>query len=76
MAIRQEELLVTEAVIYCFPSQAIRARRARSEMLARRRMTLGMAAALLALALLVGTGPGDHLLEGPDRPVMTQKISQ
>ncbi len=74
MAIRQEELLVAEAVVYHFPVEAIGARRARVAMLRRRRTTLGVAAVLLALALLTAAGPSDHVLEGPDRPVAPVKV--
>lgn len=74
MAIRQEELLVSEAVIYRFPGAELRSRRARAAMLQRRRTTLGIAAVLTALALLVATGPSDDVLEGPDRPVVSVKV--
>lgn len=74
MAIRQEELLVTEAVVYRFPTAPLRSRRARAAMLRRRRTTLGVAAVVAALALLMGFGPGDHVLEGPDRPVVSVKV--
>lgn len=43
MAIRQEDLLVREAVVYPFPTHMVRARAARRAMMARRRMTLGVA---------------------------------
>ena len=74
MAIRQEELLVQDAVICRFPLERLRARRARALMLRRRRVTLAMVVVIAALAGLVAGGPGDHLLEGPDRPVVTQKV--
>ena len=74
MAIRQEELLVTEAVIYRFPAAALRSRRARAAMLRRRRTTLGVVTVVTALALLISSGPGDHVLEGPDRPVVSVKV--
>lgn len=57
MAIRQEELLVREAVIYRFPAHAVRARQARAAALGRRRLVLGVAAVVLASGLLVAWGP-------------------
>lgn len=74
MAIRQADLEARDAVIYRFPLEAVHARRARAAMLRRRRTTLGVVALLTALALLAAGGPSDHVLEGPDRPVVTQKI--
>ncbi len=74
MAIRQEELLVPEAVIYRFPSGGLSSRRARAAMLRRRRTTLGIVAVVTALALLVAGGPSDDVLEGPDRPVVSVKV--
>ncbi len=57
MAIRQEELLVTEAIVYRFPTHMVRARRAREIMLRRRRRVLGMVAVLVAAGLLIGWAP-------------------
>jgi hypothetical protein len=56
MAVRQEDLLVREAIVYRFPTHALRAREARRRMVARRRMTLGVVAVMTAGFLLAG-GP-------------------
>ena len=56
MAIRREDLVVPEATIYRFPTQALRARAARRATQARRRMVLGVGTALVAAFLLAG-GP-------------------
>ena len=52
MAVRQEDLLVREAVVYEFPTRMIRARVARRAMMARRRMTLGVLTVVLAVSAL------------------------
>ena len=57
MAVRQEDLLVREAIVYRFPTQMVRARSARRAMMARRRMTLGLVTIVLALGLLLASGP-------------------
>ncbi len=57
MAVRQEDLLVREAIVYRFPTADIRARRARSRMVARRRMTLGVVTVVMAAGFLVAGGP-------------------
>lgn len=57
MAIRQEDLLIQEAIVYRFPTEALRARRARAVMVARRRRSVAVAALLVAGALLVTGGP-------------------
>lgn len=48
MAVRQEDLLVREAIVYRFPAQMARQRRARRAMMARRRLTLGVLAVVSA----------------------------
>jgi len=57
MAVRREDLLVGEAVIYRFPTHMIEARTARRAMMARRRMTLGVITVVMALGFLLATGP-------------------
>ena len=57
MAVRQEDLLVGEAVVYRFPTHMIEARTARRAMMARRRMALGVATVVMALGFLMATGP-------------------
>ena len=52
MAVRQEDLLVREAIVYRFPTQMARARVARRVMMARRRRTLGVGAVLTAITAL------------------------
>ena len=52
MAVRQEDLLVREAIVYRFPGQAAQARRSRRAMMARRRMTLGVVSVLAATTML------------------------
>ena len=52
MAVRQEDLLVREAVVYEFPTRMIRARAARRAMMARRRTTLGVLTVFLAVSAL------------------------
>ena len=57
MAVRQEDLRVREAIVYRFPTEMIRARRARRRMIARRRLTLGMATMVMAIGFLLAAGP-------------------
>ena len=57
MAVRQEDLLVREAVVYRFPTHMIEARTARRAMMARRRMALGVITVVMALGFLMATGP-------------------
>lgn len=52
VAVRQEDLLAREAVVYEFPTRMIRERTARRVMMARRRMTLGVATVVLAVSTL------------------------
>ncbi|MCA1706941.1 MAG: hypothetical protein LC808_28225 [Actinobacteria bacterium] len=55
MAVREEDLLVREAIVYRFPSAPIRARLVRRAMLVRRRRTFGalsLASAVWVLASL------------------------
>jgi hypothetical protein len=52
VAVRQEDLLVREAIVYRFPTDRIRARRAHRLMIARRRRTLGMVSIAMAVATL------------------------
>ena len=52
MAVRQEDLLLREAVVYRFPTQMARARVARRIMMGRRRRTLGVVAVLSATTVL------------------------
>ena len=49
MAVRQEDLLVKEAIVYRFPVDAARARHSRRAMMARRRLTLGVLAVVSAV---------------------------
>jgi hypothetical protein len=53
VAVRQEDLLVGEAVVYEFPTSMARSREARRRMMARRRMTLGVLAVVTAVSTLV-----------------------
>ena len=57
VAVRQEDLLVREALVYRFPTAMIRARRARRRMVARRRVTLGVATVVMAIGFLLASGP-------------------
>ena len=57
MAIRQEELLASEAIVYPFPTNMMVARRARRAMMARRRRTFAVATVGLATVLLMTAGP-------------------
>lgn len=57
MAIRQEELVGLDAVVYRFPTESFRARAARRSMMARRRRSLGVATVLVAASLLLGGRP-------------------
>ena len=52
MALRQEDLLFEEAIVYEFPAVMARSRAARRRMMARRRMTLGVAATATAVWML------------------------
>jgi hypothetical protein len=72
MAITQEELLVTEAAIYRFPTGMIRARRARARMMRRRRTTLGVATLLVAVGVLAGMGRGAEPRE--ERPAAPRTV--
>ena len=47
MAVRQEDLLVREAVVYPFPTHMLRKRNAHRAMMARRRRTFGVAIVVL-----------------------------
>jgi hypothetical protein len=49
VAIRQEELLVREAVVYRFPTQMIARRESYRRMMARRRVALGVASVVMAM---------------------------
>ena len=57
MAVRHEDLLVREAIVYRFPAEALRAREARRRMIARRRMTLGVMTVVMAAGFLLAGGP-------------------
>lgn len=57
MAVRQEDLLLREAIVYRFPSQMLRTRVAHRRMVARRRMTLGVVTVVMALGFLMAGGP-------------------
>ncbi len=57
MAIREEELLVREAVVYRFPSEAVRGRQARTAVLRGRRRLLSAAAVVVSVALLTAWTP-------------------
>ena len=72
MAIRQEELLVREAVVYRFPSHMLAARRARAARVRRRRSGLGIVSVVTALALLMGgqAGGADRTARTPERVVV------
>lgn len=52
MAVRQEDLLAREAVVYEFPTGMIGERAAHRAMMSRRRMTLGIATVVLAVTAL------------------------
>ena len=65
MALRQEDLLVREAVVYRFPTETFLRRAARRRMLARRRRALGLAAVVMAIGLLAGSGPEGAVAAGP-----------
>ena len=69
MAIRREDLQVTEAVVYRFPTEMITARRARARVVRRRRAVVGLATVLVAGALLLATGPSGVATAGADRAV-------
>jgi hypothetical protein len=68
MAIRREELLVTEAVVYRFPTHMIRARRARARVVRRRRTAVGLATVLLAVGILASSGGGVEARPGRAAP--------
>ncbi|HWC13355.1 MAG TPA: LysM peptidoglycan-binding domain-containing protein [Actinomycetota bacterium] len=57
MALRQEDLVGLDAVLYRFPTDRIAARQARRAMFARRRRTLGIATIAVAVGLLLAGGP-------------------
>lgn len=57
MAIRHEDLLAPEAIVYRFPTRMVAARRAHRRRVARRRMTLGVATVVMAMGFLFAGGP-------------------
>lgn len=57
MALRQEDLVALDAVVYRFPTDRIAAHRARRAMFARRRRTVGVTTVVMALGLLLAGGP-------------------
>ena len=57
MAVRQEDLLITEAIVYRFPTEMIRARWSRRRMIARRRLALGTVTVVMAIGFLLASGP-------------------
>ena len=57
MAVREQDLLVREAIVYRFPTHALRARRARDRALRRRRTLAGVVVMVAAAAMLFATGP-------------------
>ena len=57
MALRQEDLLIQEAIVYRFPTDMVRRREAHRAVTARRRLTLGLVTIALAAAFLVAGGP-------------------
>lgn len=57
MALRQEDLLVQEAIVYRFPTHIMRRREARRAVTARRRLALGLVTVALAAGFLVAGGP-------------------
>ena len=67
MAIRQEELLVREAVVYRFPVGAIARRRAREALLRRRRAAAGVLAVVIPAGLLMAWSPGSATETGATR---------
>ncbi len=69
MAIRQEELLVRrEAVIYRFPTEAIARRRARADVVGRRRVAVGVMAVVVAAGLLAAWTPGGEVEASARQP--------
>jgi hypothetical protein len=52
VAVRQEDLLVRDAIVYRFPGQAAQARRSRRTMMARRRRTVGVTSVIIATSVL------------------------
>jgi hypothetical protein len=52
VAIRQEELLVREAIVYPFPTHMAARRESYRRMMARRRTTLGVVTVAMAIATL------------------------
>ena len=67
MAIRQEELLVREAVVYRFPVEAITSRRRRDALVRRRRTVAGVLALVISAGLLVAWSPGPASDSGATR---------
>ena len=57
MALRQEDLLVREAIVYRFPTDKLRRREARRAVTARRRLALGLVIVAFAAGFLVAGGP-------------------
>ncbi len=68
MAIRQEELLVREAVIYRFPTEAIERRRARAEVVGRRRAAVGVMAVVVAAGVLAAWTPSGEVEASARQP--------
>jgi nucleoid-associated protein YgaU len=70
MAVRRQDLELAShegARIYRFPSEAFAARRGRARAAARRRRVTGAAAVVLAVGLLIASGPGGAAEAGSER---------
>ena len=57
MAVRQEDLLIREAIVYPFPGTERRRRAARSAVARRRRVLSGTVTVVLCVGMLLGGGP-------------------
>ena len=57
MAVRQEDLLVREAIVYPFPGAELRRRAARAAVARRRRLLSGTVTVILSLGMLLASGP-------------------
>ena len=57
MAVRQEDLLVREAIVYPFPGGDLRRRATQAAVARRRRLLWGTVTVVFALGMLLGSGP-------------------
>jgi len=67
MAIRHEDLLVREAVVYRFPTHMARTRRARARLVRRRRALAALVTVVFAGGMLLATGPEGVATAGAER---------